>query len=411
MSSSYLDMCRPAAWLGTSLLALAYSSLAGAQQNYFIPLLELSSEFHTNRELTPLQDVEDESVAYIASVEAIAGRRSERSQTELRPRVRLQEFPDRDGVDPLEAFVDLSTLYRTLRGEYGLVARFARQDTINSEIGEAGFDGETPTDPDLTDTGIVLAGDTRTSFGLDPSFRYKWSELTGVGANVEFQDVEYDSTGVGARVDFQYAQGRVFMTRQLGPRSEISVGPYISRYETKDDGTTIDGTGAFLEWMREWSEVTRAGVELQAERTETDQAGIAPEDDSRTSWGIAFRGNRQLRAGSLRYSVGRYLAPSSFGSRVERDELRIQYERLLDPRLSLTSALRAGRDKRRGSGSTIADRDLARAEVALKWLLSPQWYTAGGYRFAWQEREGLNGDADDHALFLSFGFRGLDPRR
>src|SRR5688572_19745924 len=138
-------------------LALMATAGAGAQQSYFIPSVEMSVEQHTNQELTPVAELSDDSTAYIATVEALWGRRTERVDTSLRPRIRVQEYPVREGIDPIEAFLDFQTLHKTLRGEYGLTAGFARQDSFHAEYGEAGFDDADPEAPERTDTGIVLA--------------------------------------------------------------------------------------------------------------------------------------------------------------------------------------------------------------------------------------------------------------
>lgn len=392
------------------LLALCAGPLCQAQQTYFIPSVEVSAEQHTNRELQPVADLQDSSTAYIATLEALWGRRDERVDTYLRPRIRFQEYPDRKGIDPVEAFLDFQTRRRSLRGEYMLNAAFARQDSFNAEFGEAGFDGTDPEVPDRTDTGIVLVGNTRTAYDLRPAFQYQLSERTGLRGALEFQDVSFEKNSLAdARVGFRdiYLEG--LLSRRLGPRGDIAAGPYVSRYEAEDDLNTTDSFGFKVEWGYQWSELSHAAFDLLAERAEIDRP-VAGGDESTTSFGLGFTGVRKLQVSSLRYSIGRFLEPSTRGGKTERDEIRLQYDRALSPRLSLKSAVRLGRDQLYGNNE-LQDRDLARAEIALRWMVSQTWFVGGGYKYAWQDRESAVGDADDNSVFAVMGYRALDRRQ
>ena len=113
---------------------------SGVAQNYVVPSVEVSSEYHTNRELNAAPGQADATTGYIATGQALIGKRTPRSQIELRPRVRFQEYPDRDGVDPVDLFLDLQGEFRTLRGIYSVLASASRQDTFNAEFGQAGID-------------------------------------------------------------------------------------------------------------------------------------------------------------------------------------------------------------------------------------------------------------------------------
>src|SRR5690606_33260587 len=103
-------------------------------------------------------------------------------------------------------------------------------------------------------------------------------------------------------------------------------------------------------------------------------------------------GVRQNRVGNVRYSIGRFLAPSSVGSRRETDQLQVQYLRPLGPRLAFNGAVRLWRDRRIGNDDGNRDGDRARAELALRGELTRTLYLAGGYRYSWQD---LERNADD----------------
>src|SRR5688572_13264212 len=104
-----------------ALLGLIVAPQAWAQQNYFVPIAEVSAERHSNRELATSAEPH-ESNAYKATLAARTGRATPRSQTELRPRLVFQEFPDQSGIDRLEYFLDVGHEYRTLKGRFELDA-------------------------------------------------------------------------------------------------------------------------------------------------------------------------------------------------------------------------------------------------------------------------------------------------
>src|SRR4030095_15430229 len=95
---------RRAQWTaaGSAVLFLPLAPLALAQEVYFTPRAEVGAEYHTNRELIADPALQDAMVEYRGLFEAETGRRTPRSQIELRPKVIVQEFPDRSGIDPIE---------------------------------------------------------------------------------------------------------------------------------------------------------------------------------------------------------------------------------------------------------------------------------------------------------------------
>lgn len=409
MSSSYLK--RSACALP---LALAAAPVLHAQQVYFIPKVEVGAEWHSNRELTPNPALEDSSTAYKATLEGLWGRATPRSETEVRPRVVLQEFPDRQGVDPAEYFLDLRSTYRTLKSEWSLLGEFSQQDTYNAEFGTArgdDFDPENPDVDEVANSGIVFVGETRTRLEVEPSVRYALSPRTSLGLLANYQFVDYDSNLPDQRVGFTSPYVQATIIRQVGQRTELSVGPYYTHYEADNDLSESDSYGALINLRHRVTEVTYFTFGLSVERSEETRFTPLPVEESVTSWGFEFAGFRRGRVGSLRYSLGRFLQPSSVGDRREIDQLRIQYNRPLSPLFSVYGAVRLSQDRSIGDDRDGRDRDRALLEAGMSRLITPTFYISGGYRYAWLDRQDAPRSADNHNVFISFGFTGRDPRR
>lgn len=411
MSSSFRK-----AWFAAPVVALAATGSAWAQEVVITPGIDVAAEWDSNREMVTQN--EDSSASYKATLDTTISRRTPRSNTMFRPRIVAQEFPDRKGVDPVEAFVDFRTDYRTLKGTMGLLARYARQDAIHAEFGTANFDDFDPENPQAGENGIVLVGRTRTTTQVVPSFGYALTEKTSLDGSIDYQAVDYSDDVSSFSQSYKSPEVDLGVTHEITQRSSVTVGPYYSRFETDDKVNKTDTTGVSASWSYKWSEVTYTTITLRGERNEVEDTRLVDPTETSTNWGLDFQGVRQLRLGTFRYSVGRFLSPSTLGSRRQSDQLRLQYGRPLTPRVDFTSALRLVRDTRLGSdpfsdGTDDGDdtRKRARAEMNVRWALSRTMYVAAGYQYWWQDFGGDNDTAQSHAVILSFGYRAFTPTR
>ncbi len=327
----------------------------------------------------------------------------------MRPRIQFQEFPDRQGIDPVEYFLDLRAKHRTLKGEFGLFARYARQDTYNAEYGQAAFDPFDPK-PTSTDGGIVFVGGTRTTIDGDGTFRYEFSQLTSMRGLVSYEKISYSNDFTTQRVGYEYPYAELMLIRALGPVAEFSIGPYASRSEADDGSNQTDSLGARASVDYQWSETAYFMVAGVYERNDITDFTPTRTEDTVSDWGLEFSGYYQKRLGSVRYAIGRYLTPATFGTRTTKDQIRVQYIRPLSPLWTFNGAVRATLDKRVGD-QTNPERKRAQAELTFTRRLTPSWYISGGYRYAWQDLGGTDAEADNNAVFLTVGYRGLDVRQ
>jgi hypothetical protein len=402
---------------GTGVLAIALVSVASAQELYFIPRVEVTTEYNTNRELTPDKALQDEMIHYRGLFEAQMGRRTPRSDVELRPRVVLQEFPDREGIDPVELFFDLDTGFHTQRSEFLLFARYSRQDSFNAEYGNANFDPFEPQDPNADDTGITYIGDTRKRITVEPDYSFAVSERTRIGANARYDNVNYDANddkppGTVGLIGYDSGRVQVYLQRSFGPQFDLQVGPYVSRYEADDNSNQTDNYGLAFDGKYTWSQIWETGLTFQVERSDTTQTQAIPPalEETTTNWGLEFYGLRKGEVTSLRYSVGHFIEPSSVASMIETNQLRVQYDHIFTPRLTFNGSLRVKESARLGSSSASSS-DFARAELSLRWRMTLSWFVRGGYRYAWSDPAGPGDNASDNAVFITIGYLGLDPRR
>jgi len=227
-----------------------------------------------------------------------------------------------------------------------------------------------------------------------------------------YESVRYDSEARGDRNDYDNLQLNAAMTRRLDPQTVLSLGPYFARYETKDDRNTTDSMGITGGWDRRWSDRLDSRLRLYGERSEIElREDATTTEETSNNFGGELAGIYRTETGRIRYSIGRRFEPTSAGNRAVTDELRVQYDWRRSQRLSLRTAIRAFQRSAQGSLGGGDDRDQARFELGLTYMMTPTYFVGGGYNYTWQERGDQGTSAKNHVGYISFGYRGLAPRR
>lgn len=400
-----LKPCAPYALLTA---AATFASAGHAAQTYWQPTLEARVEGHTNRDLVP--EDEEEMIGYFADLGVTWGRLTERSETRIRPRVRIQEFPDRKRLQRTEEFLDVITGYDTQRTEFDLIARYSRRDAYTAELLQPGFDPVDPSIPNQSgDTGRLLVDQTRTAYSLRPTITHRFTERNGIAANIVGESVDYQSEVPVTQVDFKFASAEVAWLRQLDERTNLTFGPFVSRYDA-EGGDETDAYGARLTWNREWTERSRIALIFGAQTENTTRFVDIAIDHTDTSWEALLRLERDTTTGLLRLDFGRAITPSGSGSLADNDQINFEYRRALSPRWNSKTAIRAERVRAHNQFAANDDRDTAGLALSLTWAMTPTWALSGGYEFIWREFVRDNDDALDNAVFLSMTFRGRGPR-
>lgn len=407
MSSSYRN-----AALGIVALLSAVPAL-GADY-YFTPGVEVSTETHSNRDLVPdgVPTPLDSSVqGYLASLSATTGFRTQRGSTDFRPRLVFQNYPDRDDLAKVNAYLDLRSRYNWQLTNLDVLGRFRREDRTNSQLSSAVIDDFVPDAP-VDDTGVRLSfvEEVVTDFLIRPTLNRKLGERTGLALSAGYQDVQFDAEGQAEGVAYQSTDLSADLKWQYSERAELSTGVYGGRYTSAGSENVTNNIGLAVGLANDWSETTRGTLEVQAERTEVNLEGQPT--DSSTNMGFAAGIVRTGQVSVMRLSIGRSFTPSSYGSRDRRDELLLQLTRNFSARWALNGAVRVFRSAALGElVDDSDDRTFGRAELNLRWAASRTWYVSGGFTHTRQKYENDPEAADDNAFILRFGYQGLPPQR
>ena len=388
---------------------LSFSITAFAADVHTEPRVELRIEQNDNLDLDPVTNPESDVLGYIAEMDLLMGIRTPKGDTSLRPRIRFQDYPDREDFERFEGFLDMLSRYEWERSMFEFNGNFSHQDLYNSDTPGGGFD---PLDPDGGDPdGGATIGQTRTALGVRPNFEYEATQRARVGGFVDYLATRYDADeGASTRTDYNYGVVEGYFAWALTPSSDFTTGIYASSYEADDDSETTDAIGGRLGYAYRWNATDGLEATVSYERNETTTRLPVFFEETTSDFGGTLTAFRKLEVSEWRVSVGRDFVPSGETGKSVSDRFRIQYDRLLSERLSFRGAARY--DSRSGLSELDAgnDRDYARVDLSMKWLITQKWYVGGGYSYIWEDREQETSDAQNNRFFINFGYQGLSQQ-
>lgn len=395
------------------LLAAIFLLLSGAAIGADVrtePRVDVRVEHNDNLNLDPVTTSDSEVLGYIAEMDLLVGIATPRGETSLRPRVRFQDYPDRDDFERFEGFVDMLSRYDWERSRFDFSGNFAHQDLFNFDTSGGGFD---PLDPEAGDpgSGADTIGQTRTSLGIRPNFEHRITERASLGVGIDYLITRYDADeGESNRTDYDYGVVDGYFTWALSPSSDFTMGAYASRYETEDALEVTDAVGWRMGYTYQWSATDGVQATINYERNETKSLVPVLFEETTSDFGGTLTAFRKLEVSEWRISVGRAFVPTGDNGKSAVDRLRLQYDRLLSERLSLRAVARYDSRSSLGDIGEGNDRDYARADLSMKWLITRKWYVGGGYSYIWEDRERAVDDAYNNRFFINFGYQGLSQQ-
>jgi len=406
MSSSFRNPGICAAGLcGAAVAALVCAPPVSAQQIAFVPQAEATAEWASNRILTiPATSASDESIKLGGDLLRI----SPRSNLDLRPLLTFQNGSIRN-LDNIEALVDFAGDYRTLKGEYTLNSEYHREDAYNAQYGVAGFNTLNPNVPDTAGTGAVVTGLTKSTYLFDTGFSYKFTQRWGIEGSANFDAVRYSTDISGDLVSYNSPYVGLDLVWVTSQTSQLGIGPYYTRFDPirHDVGAQLsDDYGISASYRIRTSQLSTSTITARLERDRSPLPGSG--NDTTTTWALEWVGLQKFLTSALRYSVGRFLEPSSFGGRTTEDQARVQYTRTLSERLLFNSAVRFTRYTDVGN-QNAGTRNRGNADLSLRVLITPLWYVSGGYRFAYQNLPSQPHAASSNGVFITVGYHGREP--
>jgi hypothetical protein len=355
--------------------ALAATGTATAANWEIAPRVEAGYRYSDNYHLGP-PGTEVEVSGAEADAAVTFRTLDPRTQVEITPRVEGTYFPDEDGENLANYYLDASILDTTPRRRMGVATQLAREDVTRSEL-PTGSEGDGDLgNPVEGDSGRFIQHNWRNFGRIAPFFRYDFTQRQVVELNAQYVRADFETQLEGAQRDWSEADVSAGWGYRVSERSTVMLRGVASRYETVFD---TDAYGAYLQWDTRFSETSRAYVRLGAQQTEPELG----ESDTNVLAGIG--GSWNTLRNTLFLDLTRTVEPVSAGTVVERYQLRMQINHEVSPRVSLLLAARGSHDKDIAESSTLPTRKYAAAEGGFEWRVLRNFAVTATYGYRWQE--------------------------
>lgn len=322
------------------------------------------------------------------------------------PRVRATYFPDAQDLDSVDYFASLGLRHTGQRVVAALNGEFSLLDIVRSEQPDVDTGGDLG-EPDLGDSGHVVADNRRRLASLRPSIAFELSQRRQLQFSGGFTDVKFDTQFFGAQVDYQVADVALGLVNRLNERSNLTVRLRGSQYDLASRLDTNDAYGAELQWDRTTAADTRSYFRVGAQQVEL------LDGDLETNWiagaGVNFLIGRNELFLDGTHSVG----ASSAGALVTRDQLRMRWTRAFTPRLNLLVGLRATRDEdvENTLFTVFTGRKYATGDLGLEWRWQEEYSLRAAYDYTWQEYDDSTTAAKSSGVMVSVTYQPLQRRR
>jgi hypothetical protein len=386
------------------LLAPAVAPLAWSQEQAFVPRIEATAAWDSNRLLS---DRAQSGETYDGLLSVDWYRLSPRNDFEIIPQLTLEESSFK-ALDTWQAQVDFREHYLMQKADLLVTGQYYRQDAYNSEYGEALFNPLNPESPDPVGSGVVVTGITRTSYQVAPTLNYSFTPRLGADVDLKMAAVRYSTDIAGALVSFNAPSAQADLNYGLTQRTDASAGLFFTQYDpTQDDALKSNSYGFQLGARHAWSQETRTSLELQIGRNVVDEPFGAKK--TATAIGVQWNGSAKWQTSSITYRIGRFLEPSSLGGEIAVSQIRVQYTKAYTQRLSFTGALRAARIDQLGETGT--NRTRIYGQLFAHYAITRNIYMSAGYNFGWQQIPAETHTSDNHGAFFTLGYQGNEPAR
>jgi hypothetical protein len=228
-----------------------------------------------------------------------------------------------------------------------------------------------------------------------------------------YQRIDYSGPASTGYVDYNYMRADPALTWQVSQKTRLNIGPYVSRYESKDTDLRSDAIGGSFGVSSQWSQLWKTDFSVYFERDKLDQGGpVVLADDSTSEVGASLSGTRRGEVSTTQFSIGRLITPSGNGAIVTSDQLQISYLRNLSARTAVTLAGSYNHDSEVFALGNQGDSwKYASALAQFQWRVRPQWFFEAGYQYVWRRYDFQTRAADNSGFSLRFGYEGLGPRR
>lgn len=376
---------------------VALPNSAQAQDWKFEPIVRVGADYDDNATLAVRTDEEVVLKGYLLDLQADINYSSQTTTFFLQPRAMLRNYPDDSEFDS---------------DDFRLQSRFNRQGQSNTIGFRAQFDHESVRtaersnvdlgidDPDdITDdsTGQVRLFGTRDRFRIKPYWTYQLSNISSLGADVNYVDVGYDDVFAGLLVDYTDARLNLNYRRVFSKVNTALLTVTARRYDADDAFGEITGYGVMAGFEYALSQKTRLKAMFGFEDAEQSGFQFDPEPVANVTL------TRNLQTIRMFAQYRRSVSGTGAGKVSIRDSFNLNFRRRLSEKIDAGLGVRAYKTTGVGGFTSFDDRNYVQLQSSFLWYLSKAVAVEADYRYTINDRSATLGErANSNQINLWF---------
>jgi hypothetical protein len=400
--------------VAAAVTSLCATAAAGAAEIYYQPILQLSTAYNTNLDLSVPPEPKRSGEGYYADAATTVGIATPTTETTLQPRLLYNYYPNQTDRNRLEAFLNGTGRYNWQRDHFSWFGVFDHRDDVNAEQPAAAEDNTVNpgTGTNTPTTGRTAVGVTRDYLIVDPTYTHSLTPLSGVGLAGEYQFMGYSEENAN-HIGFDFYQAKAFYSKTVDLRTDFQVAVFGNHYQARFGDAHSNSGGVSGNVGYNWSQVLHSNLSASVQQTdfkETQQNGNL--DVKSHPWSAVF--NTTYDAGETTkygFYLGRAIYPSSVGGLAQIDQVRAQYDHDFTQRLHFTGAVRVFRDRTVSGIQNANYRNYGTGNLRVQYMLTQRLFVASAYTYVYQKYKFDPASADASVINVSFGYRGLDRQR
>ena len=383
-----------------AISAVALPKSAQAQDWKFEPIVRVGGEYDDNARLAARTDQEVELAGYLLDLKADIKYFSQTTSFFLKPRALLRNYPNDSEFDSDDYFLQSQFNHQGRSSTIGFRADYDQQSVRTGERSNVDFEVDDPDEIANDDSGRAFLSGTRSGWRLSPYWDYQLSDISTIGAQIRYVDVQYDDVFAGLLTDYSDARLNLNYSRRFSNVNTALLTVTARRYDADDAFDPITGYGVMAGFEHTLSEKMRLKAMFGFEDAEQSGFQYDPEPVGYVTL------TRSLETILLFAQYRRSISGTGAGRISVRDSFNLNFQRRLSERIAAKLGVSAYQTTDVGDLTFFDDRNYVQLRSSFLWYLSRSLVIEAVYSYTIEDRdEIIGGRANSNQVNLWFTYQ------
>ena len=381
-----VSLSRPMVLLSLLVSVVAVPQLAQAQNWRIEPVVKVGGEYDDNAMLDIRTDAEVKLEGFLVDLRADITYSSATTSFYLQPKALIRNYPDEPGFDSDDYFLKSRFSHEGQFSTIGFRAGFDQQTVRTAERAVSDLDVDDPEEITDDDTGRILLSGDRSKWRISPFWDYQLSNISTIGADIDYRDVRYEDVLAGLLTDYTDARLNLNYRREFSNVQTGLLTVSARRYDTVATLSDITGYGLMVGFKRALSEQMSLTAMIGFEDTQQSGLDFDPEPVGYVNL------VRNLETIRMFAQYRRSVSAGGAGNLSIRDSLNVNFLRRLNEKISAGLGVRAYQSRGVGGSVSIDDRDYVQLQSTFLWYVSTSFVIEATYRYTVSDRSATIGE-------------------